>query len=148
MLSPLIRWGNSGRPFDVAAYFPWFLWRKRSRHDDVAPRSPEYSERPSWWTGNHIWHRHPPCLVAGRSGNCPPILDHGKSYPSGVHAILSIVRLKCALFYAVLYWSGVATPPSRDPNHQHDFPKTPRDGTIHNYVFILDVHIVGPFNPG
>ena len=42
----------------------------------------------------------------------------------------------------------MATPPYGDPNHQHNSPKTPRDGAIHNSVLLLNVHVADTFNPG
>ena len=57
-------------------------------------------------------------------------------------------QLQCALFYAVLFQSGMDLPPSKAHNHQHDFRSTPRDGDIHNFILLFDVYIFVPNNSG
>ena len=147
-LSPFIRWGKSRWNYDTTTYFNQLLCHKRSLRDNVAPISPNRSERPYCRTGNRIRHRHPPCLAVVRSENYPSILDHNKSYPSGVHTRLSIVILLHAIFYAVLLQSGMDTPPYGATDHQHDLPKIPRYGSIQNYILLFDVYITVPTKPG
>ena len=117
--------GHERMTFRRCHIFPQFLCRKWSRRENVAPRPPNRSEQPSCRIGDCVRHWHPPCIIVGCSNNYPPILDQYKRYPSGVHARLSRVRLHRDLFYAVLFRSGVATPPYGTPNHQKKFTILP-----------------------
>ena len=89
-----------------------------------------------------MWQQHLSFIVAGRSNNYTQILNHDKEqYVSEIHGRSSIVMIQGVLFYAIIFQSGMATSTSGEIDHQHNFPKTPRDGATHDYVLLIDVHI-------